>query len=123
MTDWLGVEHARDVLTHHQAGHAGVAAEEVVGHGDHAYVVAAERVDERLEHPRTERTREDADRCIRPRPQRDVAGARTSPGDSWGPVAVRGRAVDPGEEAVAAGAALGRTGELELERARHADAV
>ena len=61
----LGGQHPGDVLADHQAGHAGVAAEELVDDRDDADVVAPERCDEWRQHLRPHRAGQDRDRRVR----------------------------------------------------------
>ena len=75
----FGGERAGDVLTGHQAGDARVAAEEVVAHRDHPYVVTSERLDERRDDGRTQFAGEHADRSRSTGPQRDRRGTCRSP--------------------------------------------
>ena len=58
----FGGEHAGEIGADHQPADAGVAAKELVGHGDEADVVPVKRCDQRLEHLGTQLAGQDADR-------------------------------------------------------------
>ena len=60
----LAREDGRQVGADHEAGHAGVAAEELVGDLDHPDVVAPERGEEGPQHLSAVAAREHADRCV-----------------------------------------------------------
>ena len=121
MTMGLVGEHASEVGPDEQTGDTDVAAEELVAHRHHAHVVAAELVDERREDPRAVLPRQDRDRRVSPRQERD--GARRLH-DTRRAVALGRSAVDPREEPRRdAGGLVDEAVHLELEGARHADAV
>ncbi len=114
----LGGQDAGQVGSDHQTGDADVAAEELVGDGDHPHVVAAERRHEGASTSAPYAPVSTPIGASAPRTQGDRAGS------SRGPVALGRGTVDPGEEAgLDAGGDIGGTGELGLEGAGHADAV